>query len=359
MVCSAIGALCTTTSLAAVASGPPPDRATGGRAHDCTPEARIGPRLTAIRYTIWCGVEIGRVKYSIHLADGVPLLGFAKAVKAKGSGADGPFRCRLRNEVVRCVGRKIGPLTIRGSVAVPAADRCAKPVTVGGPYDIFQALPMGCRRSGPERPPRYREVMGFRREFGLDPDLRGHPARLRARILQLVRAWRRGNPVARWGMDSIGEPLRGRDQRELDYRGRYIDHNAGALERWVPRHASATYAGYDVDHEHGGIFYIGFVGNQRAQIRAFEHQAGAIATERIRPFPVPPAHSERELGRLENQLIQDGALRKLMNGVGLDILANKVEVTTEHVARVKKLLRQRYGPDAPFEVVFGRPAELL
>jgi hypothetical protein len=41
---------------------------------------------------------------------------------------------------------------------------------------------------------------------------------------------------------------------------------------------------------------------------------------------------------------------------GLD---NRVEVGTQHVRRVRELLARKFGPEAPFEVVFEKPGTLL
>jgi hypothetical protein len=342
--------------LAAPAFSALPDKPKSGWAHDCTSGARLDrAHPHRVDYLIWCGTEIGRFAFSVHPAKGSRILGFAPILTPAGAGAFAPFRCRRHGEALRCEGRKRGPIVLRGWVALPPRTRCTELLTFRLPFEIYHGAPDGCS------PHRWQPKFGFgymksfRHEFGLDPDLAGDAAAITQRIRGLVVAWRHGNPVARWTMQNLGLPLRPRDQRELDYRDTYIGHNAAALQRWVPGHAASTYAGYDVDHEHGGIFYIGFVGDQQAQIEAFEREAGAIAPDRIRPFPVQPTHSEGELGALEEKLSKDESLWTLINSLSIDTLANKVEVGTLHVVKVRQFLDERYGSDAPIEVVHAEP----
>jgi META domain len=338
----------------------PPDVAPHGRANDCTPNVYLGAGPSLVRYVIWCGTQVGRVKFSVRPARGIDLVRFDKSIEPVGSGKKSAFHCRERARSIFCTGRKSGPVTLRGWVTVLPSTRCAKPVTLKGPYDIYQGLPYGCPPFRPEKPPTdFGYFRGFRHNFGFDRDLHENRRAIKRRFHKLLRAWRRGNPVARWTVSSLGLPLSAREQRELDYRERYIDHNATAIERWASRHAVSTYAGYDVDHMHGGVFYIGFVGDQEAQLAAFKNQVGPLAPDRIKSFPMPPTHSERELYALLDKLLEDSALWRTANSMGIDTLANKIEVGTEHVEATKTFLAERYGPDAPLKVVFARPLVLL
>jgi len=61
----------------------------------------------------------------------------------------------------------------------------------------------------------------------------------------------------------------------------------------------------------------------------------------------------------EEFILAKSPLLNLVNSVGIDYLANKVELGTQHVARLRRLIAARYGPGAPFEVVFEFPAVLL
>jgi hypothetical protein len=204
-------------------------------------------------------------------------------------------------------------------------------------------------------------MRSFRRTYGFDEDLEGDQTAIDRRIHGLVRAWRRGEPVPRVSAAQYGQPFRPVDQRRLEFRDELLERTASALERWVPRHAANTYAGYEIDDEHGAIFYVGFTGDQDAQLATFKRQMKLFAPEHIYPFPVQPLYSERALYKLEEEVFQpfDSPLARLINSLKVVTLLNKVEVGTEHVAKVKRLLSERFGPDAPFLVVFARPGRLL
>jgi hypothetical protein len=334
----------------------------GDHARDCVAEASLDrERPALVDYVVWCAVQSGKVRFSVGRAEDAEVGGFSRSLSPSGPGASGLFHCARSGQRVRCDGRKSGPVTLRGWLAVPAQTRCSVAIQISTPGILYMAKPAGCPHSRPEPAPRdFRYMREFRRNFGLDPDLEGQPAAIDRRIHNLVRAWRRGNPVARVTNVELGLPLRAVDDRELEYRQAYIEQTARVLERWVPGHAASTYAGYDVDHEHGGIFYIGFTGDQDAQLAAFKRQFDLIAPERIRPFPTPPTHSERELRALEREVVKwwmanEGAISSL----SIATLANKVEVGTERVAETRRLLAERFGADAPILVVFARPPVAL
>jgi hypothetical protein len=205
-------------------------------------------------------------------------------------------------------------------------------------------------------------MRSFRRQLGFDEDLNGDQAAINRRIHGLVRAWLRGEPVARVSAVQYGQPFRPADQRRLEFRDELLERTANALELWVPRHALDTYAGYEIDDAHGAIFYVGFTGDQEAQLDAFKRQVKLFAPEHIQPFPVQPLYSERALYKLEEEVFEppfDSSLDRLINSMGILTLANKIEVGTEHVAKVKRLLAKRFGSSAPFLVVFSRPGRLL
>lgn len=332
------------------------------RARDCVGQTFLDKeRPGAIGFVVWCGTESGKVRFTLQRREHGRIADFSRRLTAKGRGAGG-FRCYRRGETVKCVGRKQAPTTVRGWIAVDRGTRCAVNTRLETPEAISGGAPLGCPGTRPPRLPRdMRYFRSFRREFGLDPDLHGNRAAIDRRIRGLIRAWERGDPTARYTDVNLGLPLRPRDQRELDLRGEYLEQTYTELEAWVPRHAAATYAGYDMDHEHGGIIYIGFVGDQNAQLAAFLHSFKPIAPGRIKPFPTPPRFSEAQLVELQEEVWEPwgSQLSKLINMVGINTLANAVEVGTEHVAKVKQLLAAKYGPEAPFLVVFSRPAVWL
>lgn len=254
-------------------------------------------------------------------------------------------------------------MVVRGWIVVPAGNRCAVPIWMRTAEIVYQSLPMGCPKTRPERANfGIGDMRRFRRELGLDEDLEGDRAAIDRRIHSIIHAWRRGEPAARVAVDQYGQPFRPADQRRLEFRDELLERTASALERWVPRHAADTYAGYDIDDEHGAIFYVGFTGDQDAQLATFKRQMKLFAPEHIHPFPVQPLYSERALYRLEEEVFEpplDSPLERLINSLSILVLANKIEVGTQHVAKVKRLLTERFGADAPFLVVFARPGVLL
>jgi hypothetical protein len=346
----------------AAASDPAPD---GGRTRDCTTEARLSAEGPAVvRYVVWCGVQSGRVTLRIRRPEGPALLGFSRTAKAAGPGASGPLRCRSqRGGRVFCVGRKDGPVTFRGSITVGAGTRCAAPLSLnvwrwtGDSLDF----PTGCPKSYEEPVRRLGQIIRDRADEGLDLDLAGNRGAIVRRAKGLLAAWKRGDPVARWTSEeeAFGMPLRAYEQAELEYRDVYRERFQNLVEEgdWVEKNAPDTYAGYELDYAAGGIIYVGFTADQDAYLAKLRGRL--IAPERFQPFPVPPTYTEAELFRVEEQFVEDEANWKLANMVGINYLANKVEVGTQHVARMRRHIAARYGPDAPFLVVFARPAVFL
>lgn len=331
---------------------------------DCTASTSlVRGRPAAIRFIVWCGVQEGTMRFDLYRGKGLKIRGFPRRISPRGRGAAGDFRCRRVAGTVKCAGRVEGPLVLRGFVGVDAATRCKASLFVETAASIRIRPPTGCPGIRPQRPPRdWRHMEGFRREFGLDLDLEGDRAAIERRVRDLIASWVRGNPVARATAAELGLPLRAQDQAELEYRDEYLERNAGALESWGPRHAPSTYAGWDFDHENGGIFYIGFVGDQEAQIAEFARQAKVLAPDRIRPFPVPPTYSERRLTRFEEELLEvplRSKLMRLITNIGPNTLANRVEIGTRHVDVVRRLLAERFGPENPTLVVFEAPGGLL
>jgi hypothetical protein len=289
------------------------------------------------------------------------LVGFEHSARPVGPGASGRFHCRESRGAVLCHGRATGALTVRGTLTVSTADLCKEHVRLDLGYRIYGGHPRGCPNDFRERLPSFGSIKRFRREFGLDVDIAGHTGAIKKRILGAIRSWRHGNPVARWTVDYIGMPMSAADQRLFDYHEYYINQFLDAIEPWERKHAASTYAGYDVDREHGGVIYLGFTSEQDATIAAFKREVHLTAPDQIKPFPIPPLYTERELEDLANAVIEPfgSELSKLVMSVGADTTNNRVEVGTEHVRRVRELLAQRFGPEAPFEVVFEKPGMLL
>jgi hypothetical protein len=330
----------------------------GEYARDCTSLSFLDAnRPKTVRYVVWCGVQTGKVRFSVHRDGGAPVLAFPHRIAAAGAGAQGSFRCRRVVQAIKCEGAVSGPIVVRGWISVPG-NRCI-PVAVHNPGEGRAGItPQGCPRTHRLRPPHdgwyLRE---FRRSAGLDFDLHGDKAAIHRRIVGLIKAWERGNPVERATEAEWTVPMSARDQREFEYQNDYIERDGNAIELWAKRHAPATFAGWDVDRDTGGIFYIGFVGDQEARIAEFESQVKVLAPERIKPFPTPPKYSEDQLEELSEELVRQviAPKRSLITSLEIDILGNTIVVGSEHVAKTKKILANRFGAEAPIRVVFERP----
>jgi hypothetical protein len=266
--------------------------------------------------------------------------------------------------LVLCSGRKSGPVTFRGSVTVALETQCAAllSLNVGGFTGSFFGYPSGCPKSHEKREPRLGQIIYERSYYGLDRDLDGNRAAIVRRAKSLLQAWRRGNPVARWTDEEevFGMPLRAFEQVELEYRERYIKRFQHLVEEgdWVAENAPSSYAGYEIDEVGGGIVYVGFTVEPKATLAKLKRRL--IAPERFKPFPVTPTYTEAELEKIWlNFRPRRRPLRRLVNSTSIAYLANKVEVGTEHVARVRRLIVKEYGPDAPFKVVFEHAPEAL
>jgi hypothetical protein len=328
---------------------------------DCTTETYVASGHPGkIKFIVWCGVQSGDVSFGVKRSRDERIEGFKQELKAWGRGAVSPFRCSRRDDAIRCVGRKEGPVKVQGWITV-GGERCAGK-TILNFVGAYVLKPVGCPRVQPFHPHwNLRHLQNERQEFGFDADLNGDQLAITRRIQGLIRAWERGEPVARATAAIFGGPMRAREQREREYRSEYIAQLPEALDRWVPLFAQDTYAGYYVDHEHGGTIYIGFVGNQEAQLAGFMASSELVAPERLRPFPLPPKYSWAHLQGLQVELgliaffSAESDPWRMINRIGIDTAANVVEVYTEQVEEVRKLIDERFGPAAPILVVYGRP----
>jgi hypothetical protein len=151
-------------------------------------------------------------------------------------------------------------------------------------------------------PPKFDEILRFREEFGLDPDIKGNENALDERIFNLIATWH--NPdtpdgeVARASMERWGVPLRPSDVAEMEYRESYIAQAAKAIPAWAEAHASGSYAGYYVSQREGGIIHVGFTSDQSALLAELITQAGLIAPERVQTFVGTPSQSLHNLGSI-------------------------------------------------------------
>lgn len=251
-------------------------------------------------------------------------------------------------------------MTFRGRITVGPKTRCAALLILNVWRQTGDSIdfPTGCPRSYEERRRRLGQIISDRAYYGLDRDLSGDRAAITRRARSLLRAWRRGDPVARWTSleEAFGMPLRAAEQVELEYRNTYREHFQDLIEGdWVAKNAPSTYAGYELDEAAGGVIYVGFTVEPEATLERLRQRL--IAPDRFLPFPIPPTHTEAELAEIWTSFpVETSPLRGLVNRTSIDYLANKIQVGTEHVARVRRLIAAEYGPDAPFTVVFARPA---
>jgi hypothetical protein len=204
----------------------------------------------------------------------------------------------------------------------------------------------------------FAEIKEYRQEEGLDLDLAGHPKEIAARIRGLLDAWRAGEKWARRTASVWGAPLRPADRKLMAFRQTVLARWHKQFEPWLARHpqADATYAGYYADPESGGWIYVGFTAEQEELVAKMKRDLDLIGPGLIRPFQFQPTYTEAELGALEGLLIEDKSLLNLINSLGIETELNMVSVSTEHVAKLRAILAERFGVDAPIEVEYGEPA---
>jgi len=360
LLCAALVALALIGAAPAAAEPGEPTR-------DCVGDSMLDRgQASSIRFVVWCSTDGGRFDFELQRSDGgrenpvLPILAFSAHPQVSGAGA-GRAGCRLGAKELRCHGRKSAQLVVRGRIVVPAGTRCAAKLRIATGFAISAGLPSGCPGSRPPRGDFDRGYMrGFRAQFGLLDGLEDDPAEISRRIDAAIANWRRGEPVARVTAAEIGMPLLPFEQRRLEFRDRLLD-NVDALEAWVHEQPADTWAGYELVDGLRPILYVGFTGDQEAQLAAFKRAAKPFAPANIEPFPIQPLYTERQLWELGEAAIEPfgSALDDLVNSVGVAVLANKVEIGTEHVAKVERLLAEKYGPDAPFLVSFERGGTFL
>jgi sugar lactone lactonase YvrE len=213
-------------------------------------------------------------------------------------------------------------------------------------------------------PPQFAEILRFREEFGLDPDLKGNELALNERIFELIADWHDPNTplgeVERASAERWGVPLRPQDVAEMEYRERYAAEAARLIPEWAEHHAESTYAGYYIDQRQGGRIHVGFIGgNQSEGLSQLVSEIGEVAPGRISTFESEPGHSYRELleaWKANSAALAGQPVAKSMVSQAVDMAANKVEVGTEDVAAMETFLAEHLD-SADFEVVHsaGRP----
>jgi tripartite motif-containing protein 71 len=213
---------------------------------------------------------------------------------------------------------------------------------------------------GVPEPPRFKDILAFREEFGLDLDLRGDETAINSRIFNLIGDWH--NPqtpageIARATMERWGMPLRAVDAAELDYREAYVAQAATAIPGWAEVHAPSTFGGYYVDHRQGGKLYVGFTSNQAATVSALKASGALMAPDRVLAFPTPPANPQGSLwsilASLPEKLESDPSVRAYMSKAEVDVASNRVRIEATQTAPVNNFISSQYGASAPVSIVY-------
>jgi len=204
-------------------------------------------------------------------------------------------------------------------------------------------------------PPKFSEIQKFRENYGLEVVFPVENERkLVERIYGLINAWHSpGTPageVARASMDRWGVPLRPEDVAELEYRERYLAHNAPLIAQWGASNASSTYAGFYMDHRAGGKIRVGFTASQAAKIAELEQQPGIDPDDRIEPFPYQPTRSLVQLKSVSRSfdegLSSRPDLMSLLTTGSLNVETNAVSMGATNVTPVQSYISEKFGSNA-------------
>jgi hypothetical protein len=345
---------------------PPP----AGRADDCAAGFSLAPGSRhEVDWVVWCAAERGRFEIQLHPQKGVGPIALLRRPSVRGPGAEAAPRCRGLHGEVFCKLRKSGPVTIRGSFRV-SGDACEEHVAVwiqSGRWsgEGIGGAPWGCPHRRPPKPPAVADIVGYLENEHLG---RGEARAVAARARRLRQAWIAGEPVARWSRSAWGVPLSRRDIEELTLRLESIGQADRLIHDWLKRTDLASiYAGWTWGPE--GQIYVGFTREPEAMLARLRRAEPFVAPDRLTPFPVPPTYSEGELNRLLDQVLDltialeegesEGGEVYEFTDLGVDTLGNKVEVAAIKVAAARRWIVEKFGPEAPIEVVKGQYGEPL
>jgi hypothetical protein len=360
--------------VAASASGfgpnalPPPH----GLATDCTTGFTLAPRSQhQVDWVIWCGSERGRFEIQLHPQKEVGPIALVDGPNLRGPGAGVAPRCRRVEGEVFCKVRKSGPVTIRGSFTVPG-DPCEEHVAVwikSGRWsgEGIGGAPWGCPHRRAPKPPTVGQIVRFHENEHL---VGAHQTRaaVLAEARRLRQAWIAEDPTARWSAGAWGVPLAGRDVKELQLRIESLGQADRLIHDWLKKTGLASiYAGWTWGPE--GTIYVGFTEEPEATLARLQKAEPFLAPGRLQPFPVLPTHSEGELNKLIDRLLDlaialeegesEGGETYEFTEFGLDTLANKVRVGAIQAAAARRWVTEKFGAEAPIEVVKGEFGEPL
>lgn len=223
--------------------------------------------------------------------------------------------------------------------------------------------------AGIPQPPKYKEVLNFREEYGLDLDLNPvtEELKLHERVRETIGAWHDpespAGQVANATWERWSVPLRYVDEQELEYREWLYRTNAAKIDAWVEATEPASFAGYYLDNKAGGIMYVGFLGNQEEQLNQLKASLNLVAQERVKVYPVPPTVSflsaRATAESVVNAIETSSALAELVTSVRLEKSGTLVHVGASNVGQVESDLLQAV-PGAHVIVQFEpRTGELL
>lgn len=336
-----------------------------GSAADCSAAASLSStRGDVVNWVVWCGPARGSFRIQVAPPKGSGVTSWGLAPRVDGVGAVSRPICRQkggRKEEESCRLRKSGPVTVRGSFRL-AGRRCDGGVSVGIRTHAFvrgegfYRAPWGCPGSRPPRPPSIARIVRFHLSEALGAGLHGDRSALRSEAQSLRRAWIEEAPVERWSAVAWGAPVSAAQAEELALRLSSIDQAGELIEGWVhDHHANRIYAGWTWSRE--GTIYVGFTEEPDATVARMKAELRFIAPDRVQPFPVAPVYSERELWALSETVVEYlQSFPGSWTDASVDVLANKVKIGSQKVARTRHLISQHFGTAAPIEVVKGYPA---
>ena len=206
-------------------------------------------------------------------------------------------------------------------------------------------------------PPKFAEILRFREDYGLEKVFPvANEIERNERILNLIKAWYEGDPVARASREQWGVPLRPEDVAEMEYREWLFGVNGERIDQWVEASNPGTYAGYYMDHAAGGIMRVGFTSGQAEQLASLKSALSLVGQERLQAYPTTPTVPYVQV-RATTQSVYDAVasnatLGSLVVSIEDDEAGKAVRVGTPNVAQVESTLKQILGASAPFTVEY-------
>jgi YD repeat-containing protein len=209
----------------------------------------------------------------------------------------------------------------------------------------------------PEKPLFY-DVLKFREEHGLDLDL--DPVQdefeINDRVFDTINDWVQGKPVAVASMERWGVPFRTPEVAELEYREWFYNVNTELIDQWVQSTSPSSYAGNYLNHQTGGIMYVGFTADQNEQLNNLMASLPLVAKERLQVYPTTPTASyfsvQEASQSVSNAIDSNATLRDLVVNVSEDEAGKAVRVGTLNVAQVESILVEMLGPSVPVVVEY-------